>query len=312
MSVSGSSDWTLTRDGIITRTLQLLGVLRPGGTAPAADISTCSDFLNMMVKSWGNKGIHMWSLVEGTLFLRVGVTQYTISATSTDNAGDNVIETTVTSGSSTSLTVSSTVGMVLGQQVGIELDDNTRFWTTIASVDSSTTLTLNSGMPSSTSSGNSVAAYTTASSKPLHISSCRYRTKDNNDMPIYMRGRDEFGMIPSKTQQGSSINQAFYSTGRDSGTMYIWPAPNNCAGRIKFSYARALYDFDASSDNADVPVEWLNCVVKNLAANIGPVYNIKPERQKMLEQMARDELVEMQMFDMDNASVRIVPNFWED
>lgn len=309
MTVSNSTDFNQTRDQIIADALMSLGVYRPGATVTANDTTICSNWLNKIIKSIVARGIHMWAETEGTLFLRNGVNQYTIAGS--DNVGDNVIETTLTTGSGTALTVASTAGMTAADNIGIELDNNTRQWTTIVSVDSSTTLTITAGLTSAASSGRTVFSYTTTSSKALYVSSVRNRTSDGIDLPINLRGRDEFMMISNKASTGTNINQCFYVPNLTTGTMYVWPTPNNCASRLKFSYQRVLNDFDSSGDTPDVPSEWLECLTVLLKWRIAPTYGKNIQEQAMLQKEANDMLLEMNLWDINSGSIFIQPNLDE-
>lgn len=315
MTVSNSSDFTQTRDQIIADALTTLGVYRPGATIATADYNICSNWLNKIMKYLELPGMHTWSEIEGTLFLRTGINKYTLSSSSSDQAGNDVIETTLSaaaSASATTLTVTDSTGMTAADNIGILLDAGTRQWTTIVSVVSSTSITITAALTSAAAANNTVFTYTTAVSKPINVSSVRYRTSDGTDVPVFLRGRDEFMSIPSKTTQSSYVNQVFYSANRSDGTMYVWPTPDAATGRLKFSYSRMLYDFDSSSDNADVPTEWLKCITLLLMADVAPVYG-KPESTiTRVRQEADRCLLEMNLLDLNNGSIRIVPDYRED
>jgi len=52
MATSGSIDFATTRDDIITEALEQLGVLGEGESPSAAQLTSCSRTLNMMLKAW--------------------------------------------------------------------------------------------------------------------------------------------------------------------------------------------------------------------------------------------------------------------
>lgn len=311
MATSGSSDFTLTRNQIITNALTQLGVYRPGATVGTNDLNHCASILNSMVKSWEGQGIHLWKETEGTLFLRNGINKYTLDSSSTDYSGDNVIDTTLsTAASGTSLTVTSTTGMTAADNIGIQLDDNTMQWTTIVSVNSSTSLTITASVSSTASSGNNIFTYTTHASKPLVITSARFRDENGTDRPIFIRGREEFMQIPNKTSTGK-INQIFYAPTISSATIYVWPTPDSVADTLRFSYTKALEDFDSAGDNADFPTEWLYCITCNLAVAVAGTYGKKLEQENpYMIQEAQRSLAEMQLWDAGQGSTRIVPNYY--
>ena len=255
MATSNSTNFTQTRDQIISDALQLIGRLGEGETATANAISFCSNILNKLIKHWEAKGLHCWTESEGTLFLVEGQNKYTLS-TSGDRATDDstLVETTLTAdASSTTLTLDSTTGMTAADQIGIELDDNTRQWTTIVSVDSSTQVTITTGLTSTASSGNTVFSYTSKIDRPLHIMDARLRNSSNYDRPLTIYGRAQFMQIPNKLNEAPAT-VIYYSPQRDNGLLYVWPTPDSDMGnRIKFSYLRSIQDFDSSCDNPDLP-----------------------------------------------------------
>ena len=56
MTTSGSSDFSVSRDDIITEALQQLGVIGEGGTPSANQLTDMSRLLNMMIKNWSTYG----------------------------------------------------------------------------------------------------------------------------------------------------------------------------------------------------------------------------------------------------------------
>ena len=236
-----------------------------------------------------------------------GTDKYTITG-SGNIAGDNVVETELTaSASGTSATVTSTTGMTANDQIGIELDDGTRQWMTITSVDSTTSVTLSTSIVGTASSGNTIFTYTTESNKPLNVSSCRFRNSSGIDIPVKMLGRDEFMLLSDKTQEGSTVTQCFFDASRSTGIFYIWPVMTDCVGRLKFSYSRQIQDFDASSNNPDFPAEWLETLTLTLAAKAAPIYRIKPRDIETILADAQRSLLDMQLNDINNGSIQVCP-----
>jgi hypothetical protein len=78
VATSGSTNFSLTRNDIITEALELIGVLAGGETASAADVVTADRSLNMMVKSWQAKGINLWRQTEGSLSATAGQASFTM------------------------------------------------------------------------------------------------------------------------------------------------------------------------------------------------------------------------------------------
>jgi len=314
MATSSSTNYNQTRNEIISDALALLGVIGIANgtmeTPTAGDITFCSGILNKMVKAWQAQGIHLWKEREGTVFLREDVNTYTLSSSSTDKAGIDAVETTLsaaaTSGAST-ITVTSSTGMSVSDNIGIELDDGTRQWTTISSI-STTTITLATTLTDDAASGNTVFTYTTAVGRPLNITGARFRNADGTDRPVTLMGRTEFMQIPNKTTTGKT-NSIFYSPQLSNGKLYVWPTPDDVADRLKISYIASIEDFDSSTDDPDFPAEWLEALTYNLAVRIAPSYGKRlSKNDPEIIAVAADALLRMQLWDSEQASIQIVPN----
>lgn len=313
MATSNSTNFNQTRDQICSDALQLIGRLGEGETATSNALSFASNILNKLVKHLEAQGMHLWTTSEGTIFLRDGVSKYTLSS-SGDKACDDatLVETELTSDSSGStLAVTTTVGMTAGDNIGIELDDNTRQWTTIVSVDSTTSVTITDALTGAAGSGNTVFSYTTNVGRVLKILAARCRTADDNDYDIDIWGRTEFMRITAKTTEGSP-NVLFYSPNRDDGILHVWMTPNAVSDRIKMSYIRTIQDFDSGSDNPDLPQEWLHALTVLLARQLAPAYGINLMKVNPdLIQQAVQALEELRLWDNDMGSVFVVPDDWE-
>ncbi len=105
-----------------------------------------------------------------------------------------------------------------GDRIGIEMDDTTRFWDTILTVDSSTQVTINNGLPSSASSGLSVYSYKEGFIPVRRILNVRRRESTDYEIPINFESREDYFNLPNKTQMGLPI-QAYYSRQEPQGIM---------------------------------------------------------------------------------------------
>ena len=83
-TTSGSTDFNLNRDQIISAALRKLRVLDPNQTANANDITTGAQALNLMIKAWQMDGISMWLNQEAVLHLEEDGQWYDLGS-----AGDN-------------------------------------------------------------------------------------------------------------------------------------------------------------------------------------------------------------------------------
>lgn len=321
VGTSGTITFNETRDTLITNALQLLGVVASGETANANDITFCASILNQMVKAWQAQGIHLWTEEEGTLFLTNATTSYNLAAggsgvKASDGTGTPV-ETSLSVAAlanATTITCKTVTGMSNSDNIGIQLDNNTLFWTTISSINTSTlVVTLTAGITSAASSGNQVYTYTTQMARPLSIQDARLRDKNGFDRPILIKPRHDYFIIPQKTLAGTPT-VLYYSPQLSVGTVYLWPTPNDVSQRIEFTYLRTIQDFDNSSDNPDLPQEWIEAIVYNLAVRIAPAYGFNLTTQGItgnpdLVRMASQFLEDMKAWDAEQPFVSIVPNY---
>lgn len=118
--------------------------------------------------------------------------------------------------------------------------------------------------------------------RALELTSLRWYDGTNDSPRIRLVSRDEYLTIPDKTSSGVPT-LAYYELGRDSGTLYIWQVPASGdipdgTERIKGTYAPTIEDFDNTTDNPDLPQEWIEAMVYNLAVRICPQYKREPPR----------------------------------
>lgn len=315
MATSGTINYNETRDQIISDALQLLNVLASGETANADDITFCANALNKMIKAWMAQGIHLWTEEEGTVYFINGQASYQLGTSNGANASDGTgtpTETTASSASSgTSINVTSSTGMTAGDTIGIQITTNVMTWTTISSI-SNNTITLNASV-ASWNSGALVATYTTQLQRPLSIQSARVRDNNGFDRPVWVKPRNDYMMIPQK-QATSTPMVIYYSPQLTDGILYCWPTPSDVSQRLKITYLRTIQDFDSSSDNPDLPQEWLEAMTYNLAVRVAPAYGLNLTTAGLqgnpdLIRMANQFLEDLKAWDAEQPYIQIVPNW---
>lgn len=285
MATSGSVDFSQTRNEIIGDALVQIGAIAAGDAPSAEDSAFAARQLNRMVKAWQADGVHLWKRKEAYLFCSTGQARYGFGSAATDHAAEvsDVAFTTLTadaaSGAS-SLTVDSTTGIAAADYIGVVLDDGTIDWDTVSAVPGAITLT--GTLSGAASSGNAVFAYTTRLNRPLRIVAASRRDTNEIDTPIIMTSHEEYQRIPNKTSQGRT-NNVYYQPEIPTGYAYLWPAPDTSSDRIRITCELPIEDFDASSNTADLPQEWLDALVWNLARRLMPSYGTPAaDRQQIM------------------------------
>lgn len=113
------------------------------------------------------------------------------------------------------------------------------------------------------------ASYTLSPVRPLRILSARYKESSTaNELPMTRLTRDEYDMLPNKSSTGTPT-QYYYDRQREAAKLYIWPVlATATAQTIEFTYTRELEDIADATDVVDVPGEWWEAVVNNLAMRL--------------------------------------------
>lgn len=307
-TTSGTSDFNPSFTFIATSALRKIGALGDSEVPTAGMYSDTAFAAQALVKEWQALGIHVWTEEEAVLFLQPGQVRYALGSPSLDNAtdADSYVQTTLSTAAATgatSVSVSTILGLVDGQNIGIVLSAGPTFWTTISGVPSGTTVNLAAALPADAASGNSVYAYTTRIVRPLRVPFARRRlltpgNAQNIDTPMIVLSRQEYEDLPNKTTSGIPT-QMFYSPQLGQGQMRVWPAPPDSSSAIAFTWYRPIQDITAPSQTADLPQEWINAIIWNLAKEIGLDYDVPPQRWQIILAMAAEKLDVVQSWDRE-------------
>jgi hypothetical protein len=76
MPTSGSTDFSVNRDSIISRALRIIGVIPQGVAATALQVVEASSALNGLVKALEADGMPLWGIKEYSLTMTSGVRSY--------------------------------------------------------------------------------------------------------------------------------------------------------------------------------------------------------------------------------------------
>ncbi len=309
----------MTRNEICTDSLVLLGAFAEGETPNAEALEYSIRQLERMVKHWQGQGIHLWSRRQATLFVTPSQAAYELGPSSAAHAAEDsdIVRTTLSADEASGQTVisitSTTEGLVTmaaSDKVGIVLDDDTLHWTTISTVDSTTQITLDVATTGAASSGNYVYAYTNDLGRPLRIIDAQRRDESNRqDTPIITESHEAYQRLPNKTDDGETNIAYYHPEHRNArGTIYLWPRPDSVARTLRLTCMLPLQDFDAAGNNADLPTEWLDTIIWNLAKRLLPKYGASgaPTAQAITHG-GTTMLMEMLQFDQEPESVFFGP-----
>lgn len=301
---------------IITDAYAEINAYSINDSIPSEDTLYAKRVLNRMIQGWQNQGYHLWLKKTGFLFLRKGQNTYRLSSTSVDHAtldvGTNTEPrlTTLSAdavATDTSIVVTDSTFISDGDYIGIVLNDNDSFWTTVTT-KVGTTINLNDVLPSDANSGQNVYSYTTKMANPLNIYSAN-RNEGGRDIWMFPLAYQEYFELPNKEQQSTPVNY-MYDRQKDDGVIRLWQTPDRASLFIKLTLAERFDLFVVSSDKPDFPDNYNDALVLNLAykltGRIGKKASVNIQKLKNDADIALDLALE---FDTEPASIYLQPEF---
>ncbi len=313
MATSGLTEFTLTALEVVNKAFGKIGIKVAEQEITSDEYQDGQDSLNLMIKSWGAQGLHLWSKEEGLLFLDAGKTDYLLGATGdkacqfddfigTSSTADNIATDVI-------IQVTSTAGMAIADQAGIELDDNTRFWSTILTVDSATQITITTQLPSPAASGATVFTFTDLVDRPNRILSYRRNTYGNdNEIPVITWSRQSYFDQVNKQSQGTVVN-AYYSPQLDNGRVWVWQTASSVNDLLRFTFERPLKDITDGDQTLDFPSEWLEAIIYNLAARLVDDYDTPIQKADKIAIKAVSFLDDLLGWDEEMTELNLQPDF---
>lgn len=209
MATSGSTNWSLNRNQVITGALRKLGVLPSGGTPTAAQISDANDALNALVKAFQADGMPLWKITSTTFTTVDGTGSYTIGPLQTINAV-----------------------------------------------------------------------------KPLRVIQAFYQESGGTSLPMTVYNRYDYNLLLASSTEGTPI-ALYYHPLLTTGTVRLWPTPDDSTTNITIHYQAPYEDMDNSTDDFDFPSEWIQALIYNLAWSMAPEYGIPPTDRGILQKEAQ-------------------------
>lgn len=286
MPSSGSIDFSVSRDEIITEALQQIGALGAEETLAPADITDCSRTLNMLVKQYQGSadfspGMKMWSRKRHILFFN-GTNQYALGSFGDPSASSGLAVSRLTGAEAagqTAIGIVSETSFTTGESAGILLDTGAIFWTNIIS-KSAGNLNISPALPSPSSSGSRVFGYVGKIIRPLNVVrvSLREYTNDSgseyNDTPLDQMTDGYFSAIHNKTEVAEP-SKWYYEPQLTSGILYLDCVPDDSSKVLFIEYVAPIEDFDSANDTPDYPQEWYLALALSLAKLVCPKYKMK-------------------------------------
>lgn len=311
MALSASTDFNPNRDNLIAASMRICNALASGETPTGAELRDGSEALNMMLKSWMADGIHVFTRRRVTLLLEADKNKYTLG-TSGDYAvySENLNETTMRVAgiaTDTTLEVTTTTGMAAGDYIAIIMDDGNLHKTTISSVTDSDTVVITDGLAYAADADKAIYWFTNKVARPQNILQAFVRDSSDLDTIVSVVSQQEYWALANKTSEGR-INQVYYDPQIAAGYLYVWPQSDVITSTLELVVQKQFDDMDASTNNVEYPVEWLNAIKFNLAMNLAYEYGITGGMLDRIERRAMTERMMVQSYDRETTSLYLQPD----
>lgn len=306
-----------TRTDIINTAYMLLGILGTGQTLRSGDMDLGVTLFNTMIKTYQAQGLHLWNQEEAYLFLDKNQPDYYLGNQYSSPAKacyrEDAVLTTLTADAvsgATSLTIGTSSNMTIGDYIGVVLSDNTLYWTTIATIPTSTSVTLTAGLSGASTASKNVYTFTTLIDKPMRIhSSRRVLGTITNPTNIDMEGfsHQEFFSQPNKLARGAPTIY-YYQPRKTYGQYHVWPAPDSSQLYIEFTMERGILDLDTATDIPDFPDEWIEVLTWQLALRLAVPFGREDKVSKLTVPLAADLLEGVKGWDSEVGSINFKPS----
>lgn len=264
MALSGSRDWTLTRDNIITEMLRRLKKIGVDQTASAEQIADGSITLNIIFKAWQNKV---------TFFNSIDWTQKTFTASTVITGTDNLNYTCIKG-----LTSSASDRPITGAN-----------WSTYYKQTGTGGIAWVTATPHTSIGDFDLDSDTIDIRRPfIRYAGIDYPFTRVAEMKDYLE-------ITDKTVTGRprliAIDRQL------TPHLYLFPQPANTNYVLHYTRIRKLQDFDAAANNADLPDSALQALVSELTYRSSFKYPVGDEVKKMLKADAEKDFLMLPSID---------------
>lgn len=317
MALSGSYDFLSDRDSLIRGALRIVGALAEGQTPSTQQYQDAAEALNYLVKSWQAEGVPLWVRRFVYVLPMTGLNEYLIGPGATSyHAVTSYNWTTLAAdaalGAST-ITVTSASGISSGDKIGIDCG-GTMFWTTVNGAPAGAVVTLQDALTAAANAGAYLYTHSASAvaQKPLKVLTT-WRCYPLNNLNVPMNSRALSDILSVMNASASiPVNWTYIpSMGSPlpggTSSLFIWPRFYGGQYFIQLDCQYPVQDIDSSTDNPDIPQEFLEALKYGLAVRLAPEYGY-PLEDRMVLKAEAEKLKEAAFnFNVEEASLYIQP-----
>jgi hypothetical protein len=231
MATSGSTDWTRTRNQIISRALRIVGILSAEDSPTSNQLENANEALNSMVKAWQNDAIFLWTRDWETK---------TFSVSSEVTGTDGKIYECIRS--HTSATANKPITGA----------DYSTYWYNRGSTG---------GTWADATSYSAIGDFNVGSDT-LDIEKAFIRD-NNSDTNVEIVALDRYLDVYQKFNTGKPYMLTIDK--QLTPKVYLYHPPDSTSYVLHYLRSRKLEDFDSAANNPDFPERWINALVWGLA-----------------------------------------------
>ncbi len=139
----------------------------------------------------------------------------------------------------------------------------------------------------------------TISARPYELGVVNWRSTDGRDLPMIRLTREEYYELPDKDAAGTPT-QFYYHRLRETATLFIWPVQATASGTIEWEGKDEIDDIVARSDALDVPAEWYEAIIYQLALRLCSDFPVEISRVALIRDSATEFLALAQHSDRES------------
>ena len=270
MATGTTADFVLTRNDIITHAFRKLEI-----AANSTLMTRGAEVLNLIIRQEDAKGTQqskqLWSLAEGAVILTAAGTIYGTS----QGLASNLIELSSVLYRNTS-----------GDDTAVEIIDSPRY----------------EAIADKNSAGDVEMVYlvrddVTRSNQRLYI----YPAPSSVGTTSQVTGTDSLNYscimghtsdTTNKPITGQNWRMYWHQVG-SSGSAWATATAYTNGELLRYIYKRPLYDFDASTDNPDMPAAWTRYLIWRLANDLSPEFDLDMESRVWIKNEYREAAEEL-------------------
>lgn len=147
---------------------------------------------------------------------------------------------------------------------------------------------------------------------PLKVTQAFSRDNlSNTDIPMNIYTQYNYNLLSTKINQGYPVH-LWYQPGNQTGTITIWPAPDQYTATnrsIYFVYQRAFDQFNAATDTPDFPQVWIEPLIYSLAHRLGPEYGLSSSEVDKLNETANMLITNALSFGTEEGALFLQPDW---